>query len=210
MDNWNSIWQKNAEKGNDHSIINGFEHCENNINSYELYKHILQINNINKFEKILDFGCGSGRLGKYFIDEGYDYYGVDRSLNMINKFKTILNFENVYNINSNKLPFADNSFDIVFCYSVMQYLDTLDDFKFVIEEFIRVSKRIIYIGDLESIDHSLNNKTYYKYNSTLKHLVISKKYIENLNLKYKINIDSLFCTRSSRYNCLINKNDYVF
>jgi hypothetical protein len=210
MDNWNDVWQKNTEKGDDPCLINGFEHCENNINSYELFKHIIQVNNIDKFEKILHFGCGSGRLGKYFIDEDYNYCGVDKSLNMINKFKTLLNYENVYTINSNKLPFEDNSFDIVFCYSVMQYLNSLDDFKFVLNEFIRVSKRMIYIGDLESIDHSLNNKKYYKYNSTLKHLIINKKYIPDLNLKYKINMDTLCCTRNSRYNCIINKNDYVF
>lgn len=54
MDNWNDVWQKNTEKGDDPCLINGFEHCENNINSYELFKHIIQVNNIDYFNDKLD------------------------------------------------------------------------------------------------------------------------------------------------------------
>lgn len=187
MDHWNKILKNRAELINNGYLI--YSDSNNKTNLYELFKHILQVGKIDKFKKILHFGCGSGTLGKYFINEYYNYTGVDSSLNMINKFKKLLNFEDVYTINSNKLPFEDNSFDLVFCSSFTQYFDSVDDFKLLINEFIRVSKTMIYIGDLSIID---------------------KKYIETFGLKYKIIYDSLFCTTNSRYNCIINKNNYVY
>ena len=210
MTNWNEIWDINAKKGNEHTIINGFEHDENKIESSELFQYLVKNNNIEKHESILEVGCGSGRIAQHFIKEGYIYYGVDKSLNMINKFKDILNYNNVQQISNNKLPFQNNSFDIIICYSVIQYLNNLEEFNNLLDELIRVSKRIIYIGDLESMDHSISNSKHYNYNSNLKHLIISQEYIKSINLKYEININSLFCTRKSRYNCIINKNNYVF
>ena len=88
----------------------------------------------------------------------------------------------------------------------MIYLNNMDEFEILLNEFIRISKRIIYIGDLESIDHSENNKKYYKKNNDLKHLIIKKEYLEFLNIKYKLNFSSEYCSRSTRYNILIDKN----
>ena len=211
MNTWNDIWNNNSVTDEtDHNIINGFNHCENKIESEDLFKYIIEICNIDKYEKILEFGCGSGRIGQYFVKGNYDYYGIDKSNNMIKKFIELLNYKNVDIINSFVLPFPDNHFDVVLCYSVIQYLNDLDEFKQLLDEFIRVSKRIIYIGDLESIDHTKNNKKYYKNNNDLKHLIVKKDYLESLNIKYKINFRDEYCSRNSRYNIIINKNDYVF
>ena len=203
MSKWNEIWNLKAIDCSNHDIINGFTHCENNIDSKELFNYLVDINNIEKHESILEFGCGSGRIGQYFINNDYNYSGLDRSENMIKTFKKLLNTKNIYQINDLSLPFESNSFDVIICYSVVQYLSNLDEFTFLLNEMIRVSKRIIYIGDIESIDHTNNNNKYYIHQSELKHLIINKEYIKNLNLKYAINIDSLFCTRNSRYNCII-------
>ena len=207
MSNWDEIWNGMSNTNEiDHDTINGFNHCENIQESKILFDHIIDICDINEHEKILEFGCGSGRIGQYFVRNNYNYYGIDKSSNMIKKFIELLNYKNVNVINSLKLPFPDNYFDIVICYSVIQYLNDLDEFEILLNEFIRISKRIIYIGDLESIDHSENNKKYYKKNNDLKHLIIKKEYLDSLNIKYKLNFSSEYCTRSSRYNLLINKN----
>jgi ubiquinone/menaquinone biosynthesis C-methylase UbiE len=206
MSSWNEIWDIKAEAAIDssnHDIINGFAHCDNKIDSKKIFEHLLEKNNIKKHESILEFGCGSGRIGQYFINNDYNYTGLDRSENMVNTFKNLLNVKNIYQINDLSLPFESNSFDVIICYSVIQYLSNLDEFTFLLNEMIRVSKRIIYIGDIESIDHTNNNNQYHAYKSDLKHLIINKEYIKNLDLKYEINIDSLFCTRNSRYNCII-------
>ena len=203
MSSWNEIWNLKAIDSSNHDIINGFAHCDNKIDSTNLFEHLLEQNNIKKYESILEFGCGSGRIGQYFINNDYNYTGLDRSENMVNTFKNLLNVKNIYQINDLSIPFESNSFDVIICYSVIQYLSNLDEFTFLLNEMIRVSKRIIYIGDIESIDHTNNNNQYYTHKSDLKHLIINKEYIKNLDLKYEINIDSLFCTRNSRYNCII-------
>jgi len=208
MTNWNDIWNNISDTHEiDHDNINGFNHCENKINSNDLFKYIINICDIDKHEKILEFGCGSGRIGQYFVKDDFDYYGIDKSSNMVKKFIELLNYKNVDIINSITLPFPDNYFDVVICYSVIQYLNNLDEFNKLLDEFIRISKRIIYIGDLESIDHSENNKKYYKGKNDLKHLIIKKEYLESLNIKYKLNFSNEYCSRNSRYNLLINKND---
>ena len=129
MNTWNEIWNTKSNTDNmNHNIINGFNHCENKIDSEDLFKYIIDICNIDKYEKILEFGCGSGRIGQLFIKNNYEYYGIDKSSNMIKKFIEILNYKKLDIINSVILPFPDNHFDVVICYSVIQYLDNFGEF----------------------------------------------------------------------------------
>lgn len=47
---------------------------------YYLYDGLMQL---MKRRKILEIGCGSGRLAKFFINGGYEYTGLDYSCEMI-------------------------------------------------------------------------------------------------------------------------------
>jgi len=47
---------------------------------FELYNSILKE---YKIHKVLEVGCGSGNLSRFFIEEGYDYIGSDLSENML-------------------------------------------------------------------------------------------------------------------------------
>lgn len=47
---------------------------------FEIYKEIFDSYSC---KKILELGCGSGCLSKFFIDSGYDYYGIDISGEML-------------------------------------------------------------------------------------------------------------------------------
>mgnify|MGYP003651551928 CR=1 FL=1 len=185
MNSWNDIWNDKANiLSDDQDTINGYHHCDNIPQAEEIVNYIIKYCGISRNDKVLDYGCGSGRMGQYFINN-YDYYGLDKSSGMINKFRKILKYDKVDVIDSDKLPFPDNHFDVVICYSILQYLDSLDDVNILLNEFIRVSKRIIYIGDIESIDHSEKNKKGYSVKNNLKHLVVTKNYIESkLNLTY--------------------------
>ena len=209
MNYWNHIWNLKASESSNEDIINGFGgQVENTYKSDDLFKYLIKTYNIKKNESILEFGCGSGRIGQYFINEGYKYYGIDKSINMINLFKSNNNnnnmcIDNIICVDNNKLPFENNSIDIIICYSVVQYLSNLTEFKNLLDEFIRVSKKLIYIGDIETIDHTNNNKKHYKYKYELNHLTISKDFITDLTMNYKINIHNNFCTRTSRYNCIL-------
>lgn len=59
-------------------------------------------NKINKNSVIIDIGCGSGRDTRSFAKEGIQVYGIDRSVEAINK-----NNENVRNISNIKFVNID-------------------------------------------------------------------------------------------------------
>lgn len=61
---------------------NAKEYCEQTLvgNLQENYDKFLK--NLSKDAYILDFGCGSGRDSKYFIDNGYKVKAIDGSIKM--------------------------------------------------------------------------------------------------------------------------------
>jgi len=66
---------------------------------------------------ILDLGCGDGTVSNHLVDEGSSVVGVDISFEALRYFKgkgIIGSLE--------QLPFKDNSFDLVICAEVLEYL----------------------------------------------------------------------------------------
>lgn len=81
-------------------------YCEQTINGNleENYKRFLT--RLSKGAYILDFGCGSGRDSKYFLDNGYKVKAIDGSIEMcklaskyINQEVTCMKFEELNDIN---------------------------------------------------------------------------------------------------------------
>lgn len=81
-------------------------YCEQTINGdlEENYKRFLT--RLSKGAYILDFGCGSGRDSKYFLDNGYKVKAIDGSIEMcklaskyINQEVTCMKFEELDDIN---------------------------------------------------------------------------------------------------------------
>jgi SAM-dependent methyltransferase len=76
------------------------------------------------YNSLLDFGCGYGKQSFIFNKYGYKVTGLDSSLERITKAK--LEFPHInflcYKF-EDKLPFKDNSFDIIYSHSVLQYVD---------------------------------------------------------------------------------------
>ena len=75
-------------------------------------------------KRLLDFGCGTGRFASRIVGAGIDYTGVDRSMDMISAAKeehsrTGISF---VSYDDATLPFADGSFDTIFCCWVYQYI----------------------------------------------------------------------------------------
>lgn len=86
------------------------------------YEDILKKVNIGK---ALDLGCGLGQYTKFLIDYGFSTISADISNDILEKVK--LNNPNTEIINldmSKKLPFPDNSFDLVFANLSIHYFDT--------------------------------------------------------------------------------------
>ncbi len=94
--------------------------------------------------RLLDAGCGSGKYGIPLQMRGFDVVGVDVSLDALRnagerganrKMGIALLAANVY-----QLPFQNGSFDVVWCYGVLQHL-LLEERELAIKEFWRILRQ---------------------------------------------------------------------
>lgn len=88
--------------------------------------------------KILEVCIGGGRKAKPFVENGYEYYGIDISDGMLGECRAVLGgYENLYIKNHNifdGLPFENDFFDIVIeCRAVFA-----ENNPFIMEEISRV------------------------------------------------------------------------
>lgn len=82
--------------------------------------HTLDMMCYKEGEKILDYGCGFGRLVPFFLEKKLDYRGIDISEAMISECKK--NYKDIAErfsvAEGERLPFDDCTFDKIVCYGV--------------------------------------------------------------------------------------------
>lgn len=104
-----------------------------NIDIY-LFDQLLK-GRFDNCKNIIDVGCGYGRNIVYFLQQGYEVFGIDQNPeaieevkqmskqlapgNNVNNFRVALVEEN---------PFAESSFDIVICSAVLHFAKDKDHF----------------------------------------------------------------------------------
>ena len=74
---------------------------------------------LEKNQKVLELGCGRGDFLNEFVNNGLEGYGVDL-LDYCKKFFPNLNFKKA-DMSNEKLPYEDNSFDIIFSKSIIEH-----------------------------------------------------------------------------------------
>jgi len=91
-------------------------------------------------KRILDIGCGIGRVLSFYSNFSNDIFGVDFSQNMLDICRNNVPSAKLVNGDASNLPFKSNSFDLVSAFVVLQHI--IDDGKreCVIKEMIRVTK----------------------------------------------------------------------
>ena len=99
-----------------------------------LVRHLISRYNIRRGSVILDLGCGRGETLKAFCDEGMTGYGIDQA-DTAKKLcpSAIVRTGDI----ESKLPFADNSFDVVFSKSVLEHFYFPEK---ILEEAYRIIK----------------------------------------------------------------------
>lgn len=79
----------------------------------------------NKY--ILELGCGFGEASIYFAKKGARVVASDISFKMVNFVKKLAKFNNtkieVYRFSCYKIPFPDNSFDVVYAANLLHHVD---------------------------------------------------------------------------------------
>ena len=87
--------------------------------------------------KVLDVGCGAGRLTKFLKNEGAEVYAADISEKMLKIVEGKLSGVKTFQAAMDQLPFEDESFDIVTAAFVIVHLETLQK---SFEEVYRILK----------------------------------------------------------------------
>jgi ubiquinone/menaquinone biosynthesis C-methylase UbiE len=91
--------------------------------------------------KVLDFGCGVGRLSRALRPYFAEVYGVDISEEMIRLARShVESCTFLLNQRDDLRLFEDNSFDFIYSNIVLQHQASKDVAKFYIAEFVRVIK----------------------------------------------------------------------
>ncbi len=139
-----------------------------------------------KRKKILEIGCGTGRISKLVANSGTDVYGIDISEEMLKHAR-----RNVFNgifarMSATTLHFQNNTFDLVLSSTVLQHLPYCDQEK-AIKEMCRVAKKNGYIIVLELCD--LEDRAKHVFPRTKDDWIMSFqkngcKYINSKNVEY--------------------------
>jgi len=106
---------------------------------------------LNQESKILDYGCGYGRLTGKILDKGFsNVIGIDNSNGMIKRAKKELPNLNFQHHNERTLGFSDNQFDLVLLFAVLTCIPMGKDQNGLISELKRVIKPngLLYVSDL--------------------------------------------------------------
>ena len=91
-------------------------------------------------DKILDLGCGNGRLYQLFEKNQVNYTGVDQSEKLIQIAKGSVPQGNFFISDMCEVPFEDNEFDIVYAIASFHHLPNKDARIKCLKEIKRVLK----------------------------------------------------------------------
>lgn len=91
---------------------------------------------------ILNVGCGTGHFTNWFLKQGLNARGLDRSRPMLHKAKEIYQLKCIQG-DASALPFSAKSYDLV---SFLTTLEFLPEPELALEEAVRVARRGLILG----------------------------------------------------------------
>ena len=180
LDGWKKIWQHKSETQEDLRLLAGWE--DTDYDPKKLTRSFQEIADIKNGDTLLDVGIGSGYTASFMKGCSVDIIGMEASsgLQSVCTLKT-----GIPCIQSAcpHVPFKENSFDWVFSNGVLQYLDTIEDVKKTIREFLRVASRGVFVTNIrhktriESVDKQI------QVDVLCHHLIIDPKIFKTYGFK---------------------------
>ncbi len=108
-----------------------------------LVERILGLHGVRpSLKPVLDVPCGTGRLRSVLGRRGMRYVGTDVSESMLAEAATSPDAALV-RADAERLPFADDSFDVVVCCRLLHHLQDEEVLESVVRELVRVSARMV-------------------------------------------------------------------
>ncbi len=95
---------------------------------------------VKEGDRVLDAGCGNGRLVKLFMGKNIAYTGCDNNLEFIKIAKKNYPDNNFILGDLMKMPFQDESFDDIFCIAALHHIPGKEYRQKVVQEIRRVLK----------------------------------------------------------------------
>lgn len=99
---------------------------------------------IENGDKVLDLGCGNGRLSELFKDKNIDYLGADNSEKLIKIAKAKYPNSRFQLADALNLPFPDNYFDKIISVAVLHHIPS----EILRLKFLQEARRILKPGGL--------------------------------------------------------------
>lgn len=141
FDNFDSFASQYRENHTDN--IKQISGVDSNYFSEYKVKEVMQSEKNSNDNLVLDFGCGDGNSATYFVKHllPNSYYGIDISIDSIEVAKQH-KLERCYfqTFDGERIPFSDNTFDIVFMANVLHHIN-FDYHSSIISECYRVLKK---------------------------------------------------------------------
>jgi len=129
------------------------------LSAHRAVNNIAELVGIEADDRVLEIGCGVGRIGLELAPRCQQWTGADISKNMLayaaHRLSQLGNIHLVHLQAANLDAFLDSSFDLVYLTNMFDHLDQLDRYKYILDAFrvLRPSGRL-YVDntDLESDD----------------------------------------------------------
>jgi len=96
---------------------------------------------ISKNDKILEAGCGAGRVYFHYKNNGFDIDGIEYSKNAVQNILAKDSKATVIEGSITKLPYAENSFDTVLAFGLYHNIEDEDELQRAFDETYRVLKK---------------------------------------------------------------------
>lgn len=121
---------------------------KNFISKHLVKNYFAAINRLVKeleFKNVLEIGCGEGIFMYHLKEalEGKDVSGIDIDPDELETAKKNIDFAKLSTASGEHLPFADKSFDLVFCCEVLEHVENPEK---VFQEMKRVARKYCIVS----------------------------------------------------------------
>ena len=193
LDYQREIWDSLATESEEHPLRAVIS--KDDLNNYYFDNSIKRIFNqtikIGNNYKVLDLGCGVGRMSLWLAPKVEKTIGIDISPKMIEIAKKRAISFDLKNIeffvtNGKILEFEDADFNLIICTGVLKYIMDDKNFKQMVREMCRVTKTNGYVTIMDEMDYNgpiLSGKEDIAGQSLLRHPNYYISLFEDCNMK---------------------------